>query len=379
MLKHERIVKRLSTAEKIGILTDITALDDENISKLGVPKLNVLYLRHMMKGRCPLPAALAHSWDRELIRDIAGYVSNDVARSNAALVITPGAKVKLSPYRNDLSEDPYLAAELSTEFAVGVRNGGLATAMSGYYVTDVEADMMDKKPSERVINEFVVDAYASAMNSSGSEAVITDTRRLSGDYSKVNDGIRDTVLKKQCFNAGALAICERVEADDTVAFIVGGGVCFNGSAVALETALNRYQKLKKSCDAGDLTVGDVEAEIMAGRAISPEIIDEAADRLIELAFVAKKNAEYVVEDIDRIFYTLPDDETKQERKARIKREKEEAKAARKKARIIARKIRRGEYIEEEEVSVESLSISDIFLAFCLYSSTAALFSGVVNF
>ena len=62
MLKHERIIKRLSTAEKIGILTDITALGDDNIAKLGVPKLDVLYLKHVMHNKCPMPAALAHSW-----------------------------------------------------------------------------------------------------------------------------------------------------------------------------------------------------------------------------------------------------------------------------------------------------------------------------
>ena len=352
MLKYERIVKRLSIADKIGILTDITALDDENISRLGVPKLNVLYLRHMMRGRTPLPAALAHSWDRELIRDVAGSISNDVDSTKAALVITPGAKVKLSPYRNDLSEDPYLAAELSAEFASGVRESGLATAMSGYYLTDTEADLMDKKPSERVINEFIVNTYASAMKRSEAEAVMTDMRTLSGTYSAVNSGIRDTVLKDKRFGSSTFAICERVEADDTVAFIVGGGICFNGSAVALETALNKYHKLKKSCDVGDLTVGDVEAEIAAGRAISPEIIDEAADRLIDLAFASQKNVQYSVDDVDGIFYTLPDDETKQERKERLKREKIADRDRKRKARIIARKIRRGEYVEEESEAEE---------------------------
>ena len=360
MLKHERIIKRLSMAEKIGILTDITALEDDNISKLGVPKLDVLYMRHMMRERFPMPSALAHSWDRELIRDVAGLVANDVHDGKSAIVVTPGAKIKLSPYRNEISEDPYLASALSREFVTGAKSTGVAAAMAGYYLAETDADMMDKKPSERVINEFVVEPYSSAVSASQADAILTDMRTLPGAYSGVNAGIRATLMKDQRFAPGTLAICERVEADDTVSFIAGGGICLNGSAVALETALNKYQKLRQSCDLGDLTIGDVEAEVADGKAISPEMIDEAVDRIIDLAFCSAKTAEYEVEDIDYDYYIAPDEESRLARLARIRREKQaERKAirdAKRAERIRARKIKRGEYIEDEEPEVEEEEI-----------------------
>lgn len=315
MLKYERMIKRLSIAEKIGILTDISALEDDNIARLGIPVLDVLYLRHMMRGKCPIPAALAHSWDRELIRDVAGSVCNGLESDTSALVVTPGAKVKLSPYRNEMSEDPYLASELASEFAAGVKSTGVASVISGYYLTDTDAEMMDKKPSERVINEFVIKPYKDTLIRSGADAVMTDVRTLSGSYSAVNAGLR-----RELFEDERLTVCDRVEADDTVKFIVDGGICLNGSAVALEAALNRYKKLKKSQDSGDLTAGEVETEISEGRAISPEIIDSSVDRIIDLAFASRRNKEHVIKDIDDELYYAPDEETAKERKKRNRRE-----------------------------------------------------------
>lgn len=295
MLKHEKIVKRLSVADKIDILVNIKAPESDNISKLGVPKPDVLHLRHLLRNGAPMPSALSHSWNRELIRDVAGCAADTIGHGSSAIVFTPGAKVRFSPYRNELSEDPYLASELAAEFVAGVSGTGVMGVMSGYYLTDTDAEMMDKDPSDRVINEFLIAPYAEAMQKSGVEAVMSDMRTLSGSYAEVN-----SVLRSKLSESGneRVIFCDVAEADDTVKFIVNGGICLRGSAVALETALNKYHKLRKLLESGELTVGDVENEIAEGRAISPEIIDRAVDRIIDLAITSCKNKDYALGDLE---------------------------------------------------------------------------------
>ena len=285
MLIYGDIISKLSDEMKIRLLTDINSFSADERENLGIPQFEPRYLRHMMRGHYPSPGALAHAWDTELISSVArDTVVREVSRDSANLIMTPGAKVKLSPYRNEISEDTYLSAKYSAAFAKGVASVGACAAISGYYITDTDTDWLDKNPADSIMHEFIISPYARAVKDGAANAVMVDRRMLSGSYSRVNALLSDAVCKKDSFGTSTLAILERATDEDTVKFISSGGVCLRGSALSLETALNKYKKLKKSHESGDVTMGYIEEEIAEGRAISPEIIDSAVDRVLALMF-----------------------------------------------------------------------------------------------
>ena len=104
-------------------------------------------------------------------------------------------------------------------------------------------------------------------------------------YEKINSELAskagDTV-------EGARAICEEVPHEKTVRYISDGGVCFGCSSVALDSALHRYNVLKKAISLNTSTVEELEEEIRKGKAISHEMLDAAVDRLLDFVFSVKK-------------------------------------------------------------------------------------------
>ena len=288
MLKYYSMISSLKDDDKVRILTDVMSLSDGERASLGIPGFAFWNMRRMLKdGKYPSPQALAHSWDNKLIYELSGEVALSVTGSVSNVIATPGAKVKLSPYRNEMSEDIYLSRSLATEFVRGVNYAGSSAAVSGYYLTDTDVEWMDVSPSKAVLHEFLIEPFKRTVNDGHASAVITDRRILANEYSHENAYLSDAengnVASETC------VVVKRASAEDTVPFLINGGICLKGSSSALENALKTYYKLQKRQEAGEMTEGEIDAEIKAGRAISPELVDKAIERLF--TFLLESNGE----------------------------------------------------------------------------------------
>ncbi len=278
MIKYSNIISSLRDDDKVRILTDVMSLSDGERASLGIPGFAFWNMHRMLKeGKYPSPAALAHSWDNDLIYELSGEVALSLNSPASNVIATPGAKVKLSPYRNEMSEDIYLTRSLATEFARGVNYAGASAAISGYYLTDADVDRMDVSPSRAVLHEFLVEPFKRTVSDSHASAVITDRRILANEYSHENSYLSD--VEKGNVAGETCVVVKRASAEDTVPFLINGGICLKGSSLALENALNLYYKLRKRQEAGEMTEGEIDVEIKAGRAISPELVDKALERL----------------------------------------------------------------------------------------------------
>ncbi len=278
MLKHENIIRELTASQKARILTDIKYLSNKALKILGVPSIKIGNIKDYLRDVYPHATVLSHSWNRELWEKIAEDKLSDMARDGVNLVIVPGPKVKLSPYRRHISEDTYLAKEMSESFIRPAVENGFVTAISDCYIAESDAAFMDKIPNERAINEFLVLPYSEAAKS-GASLIISDAREPSEAYIHTNPS-----LQKSMIDIGHLVICEEATDENTVSLISRGVICLNGSFIALESAAKRYVKLKASVESGEIEPSVLDEEIVLGSAISEEKIDEALDRVLGLAF-----------------------------------------------------------------------------------------------
>lgn len=286
MLTYEEIISKLSEGQKIRILTDIDELADKSMAELGIPPIKVAYLRHGQRTTFPTPTALAHSWDKELTHAVAATAAASMKAEGKNFIITPSAKIKFSPGRNEMSEDVYFSSEMASTYVDAVNAVGSVPCVGGYYLTDSDVYWMDTHPSERVINEYMVKPYADTLGKSGG-LILNDSRRLGGEYVAVNDQLVEK-MSSPLFSEEPIPVRSYVSAEDTVPFILRGGICIKGSAMELEAARVRYDKAYRAFQSGDATEDDLAREVAEGRAISPEDLDRAVDRLLKVAHDASR-------------------------------------------------------------------------------------------
>lgn len=287
MLKYENIISRLSTAQKVQMLCNIGCLSEKEYKVLGIPEVKPEYLEDNYGTDFPSPYMLANSWNKGLIGDVAKTVAKDMSAKGVTLAITPSAKVKISPYRIALSEDAHLASMMAGEYLDAAKTMGLATAVRDFSLTAEEIEWMDEAPKSRIIYEYLVKPHRVAAARRGFESALVAHDVQTPGYENVNKVLAKIALEDEGLGS-CVPVCQKANMVNTVSFINGGIICLEGVGVALEAALNKYKQMKKSLDAELIAEKELEEAIENGHAISPEMMDEAVDRLIDFAFSCER-------------------------------------------------------------------------------------------
>ncbi len=280
MLKYNDIISRLSDEQKVRILTGVGNLSGKDLKILGIPKIKIANIKDYGRELYPHANSLAHSWDDGLWQDVAKEKTAYMLDDGVDFAIVPGAKIKLSPYRREISEDPYLASRMSAAFAKGASLCNMHTAASGYYLTGGDAEWMDVEPNERILQEFVVNPYMRAIRNGGSEAVVTDKRFPNEKYENACAYIQEKAVGNVRF-----LICDKATEANTVDLISRGIVCLEASANSLESAMTRYKKLIQQIDRNEGASDDqLKDDIDNLVAISNEKVDAALDTALDFVF-----------------------------------------------------------------------------------------------
>lgn len=287
MLKYENMISQLSDAQKIRILCDIGCLSEKEYRVLGIPEIKVGNLTEAFGAEFPSSFMLANSWNKTLVSNVAKTALKDMNGEGVTLAVTPGAKIKLSPYHAALSEDVVLASELAGEYLTAVSAMGLSACIDDFSLTPGEIEWLDKTPKSRVIFEYIVKPYQLAAKNYGFEGAIIAPDVQSPGYEKANS-VLAKIAAEEADMDGAVPICAKAGMINTVLCIARGVLCFEGVAVALEAALNKYKQMKSSVESELISPKELEEEIADGRAISPEMIDATLDTLIDFAFACEK-------------------------------------------------------------------------------------------
>ena len=275
MLKHNDIIEKLTVSQKVRLLTSVGSLSGKDFKILGIEGVSVRNMKDYARDTIPSFAALSHSWSREVFYDTALARANMLLDDGAGFAIAPGAKIKLSPFRKEASEDPYLSSVFSEEHMRAAKDAGLLTGAAGYYLTAPELDWLDKLPSERVLNEMISRPYSRAIKNSGADGVITDERTVSEAYKRKLPPPTELEL-------GRFTICQRATEENTVFMVSSGVICLEGSSNALDSALTRYNKFMSAAERGESVTPEQIAEMQSDYSIiSPEDVDRALDTLID--------------------------------------------------------------------------------------------------
>lgn len=277
MLKYKELVCKLSEAQKILILSDISSLSRREFKRLGLPELKKGYVDEYALNVYPRSSILANSWDMELISAVAKDTMSSMYKDGVELAIIPSPKAKINPYRSALSEDPLLSSDISGEYVKSAKTEGVAMCLDGYSLENDELEWMDAEPDERVINEYITKPYFDALSHSEFGALMSGGNNVTGKYKAKNTELIENVAT----NKKMFLICEEASPDYTVHMISKGIICLRSSGLSIERALRRYEELNKSVEKGELGNSELCEEILSGNAIASETVDVAVDRVFD--------------------------------------------------------------------------------------------------
>lgn len=133
----------------------------------------------------PTAAALAASWDRELLREVGVALGVEARAQDVAVLLGPGINIKRSPLcgRNFeyFSEDPHLAGRLAAALVQGLQSQQVGASVKHFAANNQETDRLriSADVDERTLREIYLPAF---------EYVVTTARpwTVMCAYNKVN-------------------------------------------------------------------------------------------------------------------------------------------------------------------------------------------------
>ena len=279
MYTYHHVIRRLTEADKIRLLTDLYSLSDPETEGLGIPQVNCAALREGLRGddsaELPSPAALARSWDTELMTEAAAEAARRLGDRGIHHVILPPAGSAIVSDGERLSEDPCLSGSLAASLLAGVRRGGLTATAAGWGFTPADAAAMDTPPTRRFTVDHMVSPYAT----------LTKDGFLLGIIAENGEPVSDSMAR-----AGYYILRRRASERETVTALAQGELLIRGSASALEAALHTYRHIKTAITHGKATMGELETAVREGEAMSEETLNAALDRLLSFAAACRDGA-----------------------------------------------------------------------------------------
>jgi len=252
----------------------------------------------------PTAAALANSWDEELIEEMGRYYGKEAVSEKVSMVLGPGVNIKRSPLcgRNFeyFSEDPYLSGKMAAALIRGIQSTGVYACVKHYAVNSQETHRMtvDSVLDERTLREIYLPAFEMAVKEGGVKALMTCYNKVNGTYGSENQHLlRDILYNEWGFDG--LVVTDWGANNDRVEGIKAG--------LSLEMP---------SCNG--ITDRQIVNAVRDGL-LDEKLLDEQLERVLELVFSTGKAID-LVSDYDRAQHHLFAQELAEETAVLLKNE-----------------------------------------------------------
>ena len=217
----EKIISEMTLQQKAMYVSGHDMWTTEAFEEMGVPSIFMCDGPHGLRKQenqnpeenqiydsidavCfPTASASAASFDRQLMYDIGVILGKECQAENVATILGPAINIKRSPLcgRNFeyVSEDPYVAGELSAACINGVQSQGVGTSVKHFAANSQETERMyaDSVLDERTLREIYLAAFETAVKKSKPWTIMASYNRINGTYSTENKWLLKDVLRDE--------------------------------------------------------------------------------------------------------------------------------------------------------------------------------------
>ncbi len=158
----------------------------------------------------PTGSALASSWNRATVRQVAEAIADEAVAEDVSLLLGPSVNIKRNPLcgRNFeyFSEDPLLAGELAAEYVNAVQNAGVGCSVKHFAVNSRETDRMttDSVVDERALREIYLAPFERVVKQARPYTVMAAYNKVNGESCAHNKRLLTDVLRGEWGFDGAV-------------------------------------------------------------------------------------------------------------------------------------------------------------------------------
>ena len=289
-MKYKSIIEQMTLEQKASLMSGKNFWQTMGIKEFGIPSIFLadgpngmrkqavggdhLGLNESIKATCfPTSASMANSWNPLLAETMAALLGAEAVAQKVNVVLGPGVNIKRNPLcgRNFeyYSEDPYLAGKMSSAFIKGVQTHGISACIKHFAANNQEYRRMsiDSIVDERTLREIYLQPFEMAVKDGKTKTLMSAYNLINGEFANENQHLLNDVLRKDWGFDGVIV-------SD-----------WGGNNDRVE-ALRASAELEMPTTGGE-TNQDIVLAIKEGR-LEETILDEAVDRVLNLAFTTQK-------------------------------------------------------------------------------------------
>lgn len=219
--KIEQLIKKMTLAEKVGMLHANSKFYTNGVKRLGIPQWALSDGPHGVRAEMnlhnwqyagwtndsatcfPPGTSMAASWNIQLTKQ-RGYVLGEEARARKKdVLLGPGINIIRTPLcgRNFeyLSEDPYLISQLSVAYIQALQSKDVAASVKHFVANNEEINRtsVDITMSERALREIYLPGFKSSVEEGGALTVMGAYNKFRGDWCTENSYLGRNILRDE--------------------------------------------------------------------------------------------------------------------------------------------------------------------------------------
>jgi beta-glucosidase len=223
----ETQIAQLTLQEKVSLLSGANYWNTKAIHRVGIPsiiltdgphglrrqmgKADHLGISNSVPATCfPTAAALANSWDVELLEKVGASIGAEAAATGVSVVLGPGLNIVRDPLAGRafeyFSEDPYVSGKLAAALVNGLQSRGVAATPKHFAVNSQEHMRMsiDEVVDERTMREIYLEGFRRVIKESHPKLLMTSYNKVNGIYSNENTHLIHDILRDEWNYDGAI-------------------------------------------------------------------------------------------------------------------------------------------------------------------------------
>lgn len=237
-MKLESLISELTLAEKAKLAGGADSWHTAAIERLGIPSVTMSDGPHGLR-KCdnaenmadalesrqavcfPSAAGTACSFNRELMYKLGETLGRECLAEGVDVILGPAVNMKRSPLcgRNFeyMSEDPYLAGILATEYVKGVQSQNVGVSVKHFAANNQEKRRMTVSAvvDERALREIYLPAFEMIVKNARPDTIMCSYNKINGVYSSENPRLLNEILRDEWGFDGFVmsdwgAVCDRV-------------------------------------------------------------------------------------------------------------------------------------------------------------------------
>ncbi len=231
-LKINSLIKQMTLDEKLDFIGGYNGFYIRGIERLGIPEIRMsdgpLGIRNVETATAfPASIGMAASFDKHLAYMSGKAIATEAIANNIHIILGPAMNIYRAPFcgRNFeyLGEDPYLAAQMATQFTLGMQKEGVMATAKHFAANNQEFGRhnVSSDMDERTLHEIYLPAFKATVQQGNVASVMTSYNLINGIHASQNDYLNNQVLKNNWGFQG-FVMSDWVSTYDGVACAKGG-------------------------------------------------------------------------------------------------------------------------------------------------------------